>query len=152
MRAVGFAILSTLFAVATRADVIDLSRVRIVWARKENPQQKIAADEQEKCQKLVCGSEVGETGFTFVFAWRSGDTVFFCGDDKDWEATAFFNSAMSFSLESRFDKLVALFNAYPGATLNERIEAYVLSNGFTRADIETLRRILLEPGQKPSGK
>ena len=69
---------------------------------------------------------------------------------KDWEATAFFNSKMSFALETRFDKLIALFNAYPGATLNERIEAYVLSNGFTKADIETLRRILLEP--KPSAR
>jgi protein-tyrosine phosphatase len=63
---------------------------------------------------------------------------------RDWEATAFYNSKKAFSLSGRFDKLIALFNEYPGKTLNDKIVAYVLSNGFTMADIEKLRSIMLE--------
>jgi protein-tyrosine phosphatase len=63
---------------------------------------------------------------------------------RDWEATAFFNSKKAFSLSGRFDKLIKLFNEYPGKTLNDKIVAYVLSNGFTMADIEKFRSIMLE--------
>lgn len=63
---------------------------------------------------------------------------------RDWEATAFFNSKKSFSLSGRFDKLIKLFDEYPGKTLNDKIVAYVLSNGFTMADIEKFRAIMLE--------
>ena len=102
------------FALATCAfvvwaDVIDLSRVRIVRARKENPQQKLAADELEKHLKLVCGSEVGETGFTFTFgcprgapraayagfAKRIGDTVYFWGDDTGTRRYPYYGSAFA---------------------------------------------------------
>jgi len=37
-----------------------------------------------------------------------------------------------------------VFNKYPGATLNERVEAYVLDCGFTAADIDKFRSIMLE--------
>jgi len=37
------------------------------------------------------------------------------------------------------------FDRWPGDTINERVEAYVLDLGFTRDDIATLRDILLEP-------
>ena len=33
---------------------------------------------------------------------------------------------------------------YPGETLNDRIESYVKSTGFTDADIARLRALLLE--------
>ena len=37
-----------------------------------------------------------------------------------------------------------VFNKYPGATLNERVEAYVLDCGFTPEDIAKFRGIMLE--------
>ncbi|MBP5233798.1 MAG: tyrosine-protein phosphatase [Planctomycetes bacterium] len=64
---------------------------------------------------------------------------------RDWEATGFWNRDVNLCHERRFDKLVAVFNAYPGANLNAKIEQYVLSLGFTAADIAHLRDILLEP-------
>ena len=64
---------------------------------------------------------------------------------KDWEVTAFYNANLNFSLEGRFDKLIAVFGKFPGKTLNDRIEAYVHSCGFTKADIEKFRSIMLEP-------
>ena len=104
MRAVGFAILSTLFAFATWADVIDLSRVRI-----------------------VCASLRQNLGVADSFAgWPSECPL------------------------AEVSRRIA--GPFLAATLNERIEAYVLSNGFTKADVETLRRILLEPKRKASGK
>ena len=41
-----------------------------------------------------------------------------------------------------------VFNAYEGATLNERIEKYVLSCGFTLADIEKFRNMMLAEYQE----
>ena len=39
---------------------------------------------------------------------------------------------------------MSVFAAYDGATLNERIEKYVLSNGFTADDIAKFRSMMLE--------
>jgi len=63
---------------------------------------------------------------------------------KDWETTGFNNSSTDFCHEKRFDLLVAVFNKYPGATVNARVEGYVKELGFTDADIATLRKIMLE--------
>ena len=63
----------------------------------------------------------------------------------DWESTGFWNGSASFNHRNLFDKLVAGFDRWPGKTINERIEAYVLSLGFTEADIAFLRELLLEP-------
>lgn len=46
--------------------------------------------------------------------------------------------------------LRATFGRYPGASLNERVEAYVLDCGFTSGDIAKFRGIMLEKGE--SGK
>lgn len=62
----------------------------------------------------------------------------------DWETTGFWNGSAKFNHERLFKRLLAVFDAYPGETVNERIEAYVLSLGFTKADIEKLRSIMLE--------
>jgi hypothetical protein len=63
----------------------------------------------------------------------------------DWEVTGFWNPRTSFSHARRFDKLVDGFmKKVPGATLHEKIENYVLSLGFTKADIEKFRSIMLE--------
>ena len=38
-----------------------------------------------------------------------------------------------------------VFDAFPGATIHERVAAYVKSVGFTDADIEKFRELMLEP-------
>jgi protein-tyrosine phosphatase len=67
---------------------------------------------------------------------------------RDWELTAFgtaYASTPDFTHEKRFNKLVAVVDAFPGATLTDRIVSYVKSCGFTDADIAYVREILLEP-------
>ncbi len=71
---------------------------------------------------------------------------------RDWEATAFRNDDREFVHETRFDRLVAGFARWPGATARERVEAYVRSLGFSGADIGTLRGILLEPEAATTGE
>ncbi len=63
---------------------------------------------------------------------------------RDWEFTAFCTSNLNFTQKDRFDHLVKVFDKYPGDTVNARIEAYVLSLGFTPADIAKFRGIMLE--------
>jgi len=63
---------------------------------------------------------------------------------KDWEVTGFQKSNLDFRHATRFDKLVKGFDAYPGATVRERVEAFVKSCGFTDADIARLRELMLE--------
>ena len=64
---------------------------------------------------------------------------------RDWEVTGFWTTEPRFNHEERFKKLVAGFDKWPGETLRERVEAYVLSMGFTAEDIAKLRELLLEP-------
>lgn len=42
-------------------------------------------------------------------------------------------------------KLGKVFDAFPGANIHEKIAAYVKSAGFTDADIERFRALMLEP-------
>ena len=68
----------------------------------------------------------------------------------DWETTAFGNSFRSGGLADQkhrnwFKKLAKGFDAYPGATVRERVEAGFRSLGFTDADFEKFRSIMLEP-------
>ena len=64
---------------------------------------------------------------------------------RDWEVTAFQKEKLDFGHRTRFSKLVKVFEAFPGANINEKIVAYVKSAGFTDADIEKFRAIMLEP-------
>ena len=64
---------------------------------------------------------------------------------RDWEVTAFQKEKLDFGHRTRFSKLVKVFDAFPGATIHEKIAAYVKSVGFTDADIEKFRAIMLEP-------
>ena len=66
---------------------------------------------------------------------------------RDWEVTGFQTSNVKFAHRSRFDKLVKVFEALPGANIHEKVAAYVKSVGFTDADIEKFRSIMLEPRQ-----
>ena len=64
---------------------------------------------------------------------------------RDWEATGFWQPNVGpFNHRSCTDGLFKYFSEYPGETIYERIEAYVLSLGFSREDVETLRSIMLE--------
>ena len=64
---------------------------------------------------------------------------------RDWEVTAFQKEKLDFGHRTRFSKLVKVFDAFPGANINEKIVAYVKSAGFADADIEKFRAIMLEP-------
>ena len=85
---------------------------------------------------------------------RAGSVAFLVGAvlgmsdddlDKDWDFTCFVYESQSFGHESRFDKLRAVFDAYPGATTREKVEAYLKELGFGDEDFQKLRRIMLEP-------
>lgn len=66
---------------------------------------------------------------------------------RDWEITGFSNNAkMAFRHETRFDFLVGGFDVYPGKTIAERVEGYVLLCGFTPDDIARFRSLMLEGG------
>ena len=62
----------------------------------------------------------------------------------DWEVTGFWNPSEKFNHALRFDKLVKVFADLPGNTLNDKIENYVLGLGFTPAEIDSFREIMLE--------
>ena len=62
----------------------------------------------------------------------------------DWEITAFNNPNPRFAHKDRYDHLVAGFQKLPGATTAEKVANYVKSVGFTDADIEKFRAIMLE--------
>ena len=64
---------------------------------------------------------------------------------RDWEVTAFQKEKIDFGHRTRFSKLVKVFDAFPGASIHEKVAAYVKSLGFTDADIEKFRAIMLEP-------
>ena len=61
---------------------------------------------------------------------------------RDWTYT--WKRRNSNPNEKNWSALMAVFAKYEGATLNDRIEAYVLSCGFTKEDIEKFRGIMLE--------
>ena len=63
----------------------------------------------------------------------------------DWETTGFWNRGNAFRHDKLYDKLVECFKKnYPADTVRERLEKYVLSLGFTEADIAKFRKIMLE--------
>jgi protein-tyrosine phosphatase len=64
---------------------------------------------------------------------------------RDWEVTAFQKEKLDFGHRTRFSKLVKVFEPFPGTNINEKIVAYVKSVGFTDADIEKFRELMLEP-------
>ena len=62
----------------------------------------------------------------------------------DWEVTGFWNRSSGFNHAKLFDKLVEGFKKnYPAETINESVEKYVLSLGFTAEDIATFRGMML---------
>lgn len=60
---------------------------------------------------------------------------------KDWQYTW---TARGVEVpEERWERLMSVFSKYEGTNLNEKIESFVLSNGFTAADIEKFRSLML---------
>ena len=60
---------------------------------------------------------------------------------KDWRYT--WTASGREVPEERWTNLMKVFSKYDGSTLNEKIENFVLSNGFTAADIEKFRSLML---------
>ena len=60
---------------------------------------------------------------------------------KDWQYT--WTAKGKEVPEERWERLMEVFSEYEGATLNEKIEKFVLSNGFTAEDIEKFRSLML---------
>ncbi len=105
---VGTALVSA--ALSMYASEVDLASAKIVRARRENPQQKVAADELEKHLALICGrTGEGNGPLTFVFARpegatnahysafarREGNTIWFWGDDKGTKRFPYYGSAFA---------------------------------------------------------
>ncbi len=111
---------------ATFADMVDLSAAKIVRAKKENPQQKIAADELEKHLSLIAGRKGDGAGIKFVFgrpsgaksaaycgfAKRIGNTIWFWGDDKGTKRYPYYGSA--FAVYGFLEKFLGVKWVMPG--------------------------------------
>ena len=63
---------------------------------------------------------------------------------KDWRYTWTGRADPKPVPEDRWKRLMGVFSKYEGSTLNERIEKFVLSNGFTTEDIEKFRSLMLK--------
>jgi len=62
----------------------------------------------------------------------------------DWECTGFWNSSTGLRHDNKFDRLYKGFDKFPGETIRERVEQYILSMEFTMEDIQHFRDIMLE--------
>ena len=63
---------------------------------------------------------------------------------KEWELSRVWNGRDDFTYEKRLSRLVSVFDAYEGRTLNERIRGYVMSLGFAAEDVEKFRELMLD--------
>ena len=61
----------------------------------------------------------------------------------DWESSAFWNANPKWLNYGNFNRLRAVFAAYEGATINKKVENYVLSLGFSAEEIEHFRKLML---------
>ena len=91
--------------------------------------------------KITCDF-VGDWFCAADFSGQFSVGIGFYGDSR---IDAFDKAKLEFGHASRFEKLVAVFAKYPGATERERVEAYVKEQGFTDADLAKFRAIMLEP-------
>ena len=108
------------------ADMVDLSAAKIVRAKNENPQQKVAADDLEKHLALIAGRKGDGDGIKFVFgrpsgeksaaycgfAKRKGNTIWFWGDDKGTKRYPYYGSA--FAVYGFLEKFLGVKWVFPG--------------------------------------
>lgn len=64
---------------------------------------------------------------------------------RDWEATAFGDSALSFGTD-RIQRLFDYLHTLAGSDINAQVESYVRSCGISDAEIAAFRSIMLEGG------
>ena len=69
---------------------------------------------------------------------------------KDYQVTAWQGGVNDAKHLKWFADFVKSFDRFEGATLSERIRKYVLWLGFTEADMQTIRDIMLEPKTSPA--
>lgn len=69
---------------------------------------------------------------------------------RDWEFTNFGGQRSRFDHEHCLDGLLKVIDAYPGETVNARIEAFVRDCGITDAEIARFRSLVLDRGGKPT--
>ena len=63
---------------------------------------------------------------------------------RDWEVSAFRNPSVAFNHRRYFSGLLKVFDACPGKNINEKVEKFVLSLGFSPREIEWFREFMLE--------
>ncbi|MGN0853709.1 MAG: tyrosine-protein phosphatase [Kiritimatiellia bacterium] len=132
---------------------------QVRWVRAPSrAYAKIATDEGRAAFRTVFRTLLDETAYPVAIHCRAGrdqaGTVVFllnallgvAPEDLryDWELTERLkgNGRFDYSLIRGVD--AALFR-YPGATVNEKAEAFVLSLGFTREDVQRFRDLMLAP-------
>ena len=109
---------------------------------------RLIADERNLPLLFHCSSGQDRTG---TLAFIVNGLLGVSEEDlaRDWDATVLWNNEHDwFNRNNTYRALLAVMNAYPGATLNDRIEAYVKSIGFTAEEIVRLRDLLLQPRQE----
>ena len=98
------------------------------------------------CMALCAGQWPGGFGdahMARVRHWEGVDNVRDLGDIvTDYAMTSLSTSGIR--RPDACTRQFRTFDKYHGATLNERVEAYVLDCGFTRDDIAKFRGIMLE--------
>lgn len=89
---------------------------------------------------------IGGADRTGCDAWILNGILGVSEDDlmKDWEVTCFEYESQDFGHAARIDKFVAVLEEFGGKTMQEKCENYVKALGFTDADLETFRSIMLE--------
>lgn len=73
--------------------------------------------------------------------------------DRDWATTSFLpesaflplGATLKFFQTSRYEKISLNLARYPGGSLRERVEAFLIDCGVTADEIERFRTIMLEP-------
>lgn len=80
--------------------------------------------------------------------------------DRDWATTSFLpesaflplGATLKFFQTSRYEKISLNLARYPGGSLRERVEAFLIDCGVTADEIERFRTIMLEPSEGTRGQ
>lgn len=133
--------------------------IKAKWVRSTFlPYAKLFTPEGKAAFAETFAVLLDEVNYPLVFhcisgADRTGTLAFIiealCGvSDEDmlmdWEITVFSTRNMGFAHPERYDRLVEGFMKYPGATMREKVQAFVIEQGFTREEIDRLRAFLLK--------
>jgi protein-tyrosine phosphatase len=115
------------------------------WAKEAcRKALELVSDERNLPLLFHCSSGQDRTG---TLAFLINGLLGVSSEDlvRDWEASALWKDEHDwFNRNNTYAALLAVMDRYPGETLNDRIESYVKSTGFTDADIARLRALLLE--------